>query len=204
MRFTLPCAFALLAASAAPALAKDPPSRMDTVVQVQMSGGRLGAQLQNLTDDLRTFFGASTDAGVLVAKVEADSPAAKAGLKAGDVIVDIDGTKIEDPGDAIGALQKREKGATATIQVVRDKKRVTLKAALRDGGPMAWSWSGNGGPGADFDFDFDPHAFVGPAMKGMHGMKVFGDVDGMQKKIDALEGRLKDLEQKLEALAKKK
>ena len=201
MRFTLPCAFAIVAAAAAPASAKDP-QNFDSVVHVQMSGGRLGAQLQNMSDELRTYFGAGADAGVLVAKVEADSPAAKAGLKAGDVIVDIDGAKIEDPGDAIQALQKREKGATATLQVVRDKRRVTLKAALRDGGPMAMAFGGNGG--ADFDFDWDAHDFTGPAMKGMHGMKVFGDMGGMQKKIDALEARLKDLEQKLDAVLKKK
>ena len=192
MRLVIPCVLAaLLAVPVLPssAAANGPP---DTTITISMSGGRLGAQLQNLTGELRSVFGAPADAGVLVAGIGADSPAAKAGLRAGDVLVEIDGAKIEDPGDAIRELARKPKGANARLVVIRNKARTTLTATLRDAGGMAM-----GAHGQRFDFDFDGDWHQG-------GMKVFGDLAGMQQKIDALEGRLKDLEQKLKAIETRK
>ena len=58
---------------------------------------RLGVQLMPLSDQLATYFGVK--GGVLVASVEADSPAARAGLKAGDVISTVNSRAVSDAGD---------------------------------------------------------------------------------------------------------
>ena len=68
------------------------------------SKGRLGVMVTGLTPELRTYFGTDKDRGVLVARVEERSAAATAGLRVGDVIVEVRGHKIEDGADVIAAL----------------------------------------------------------------------------------------------------
>ena len=83
--------------------------------------------VQSLTDELEDFFGAK-NGGALVSSVSRDSAAAKAGIKAGDVIVSINGNAVSDSGDLMNALE--DITGEATIVVLRDKKEMTLKATL--------------------------------------------------------------------------
>jgi len=87
---------------------------------------RLGVGVQDLTPDLAAYFGVST--GVLVSSVDADRPAAKAGLKAGDVITAIDGKAVKSPGELVDQLAGKQ--GEVTISLTRDKKALSLKAAL--------------------------------------------------------------------------
>jgi serine protease Do len=87
---------------------------------------RLGVRVQELTPELATYFGVSD--GVLVSGVDADTPAAKAGLKAGDVITAIDGKAVTSAAELVERL--RDKDAEVTIAVTRDKRALTLKATL--------------------------------------------------------------------------
>lgn len=96
--------------------------------------GRLGVQLDQLTPQLAEYFGAS-DGGVLVTTVTKDSPAEKAGLKAGDVITAIDGDRVRRTEDLIDAL--RDKEGEVTISILRDKSETTVKATLEDTRPRA-------------------------------------------------------------------
>jgi serine protease Do len=89
--------------------------------------GRLGVTVQSLTDELEEFFGAK-NGGALVSSVSRDSAAAKAGIKAGDVIVSINGNAVSDSGDLMNALE--DITGEATIVVLRDKKEMTLKATI--------------------------------------------------------------------------
>lgn len=90
--------------------------------------GRLGVRVQELEGQLAEYFGASK--GVLVSSVDADSPAARAGLKAGDVVTAIDGKAVAEPSDLIEAVQAVEDGATLAIGYTRDKKAQSTKATL--------------------------------------------------------------------------
>ena len=63
---------------------------------------------------------------MLVSSVEAKSPADKAGLKAGDIITEADGAKIENAGDLVGVLNRKDTGEV-TLTVVRDKKQRTVR-----------------------------------------------------------------------------
>ena len=89
--------------------------------------GRLGVAVQSLTDELEEFFGAK-NGGALVSSVSRDSAAAKAGIKAGDVIVSINGKAVSDSGDLMNALE--DITGEATIVVLRDKKEMMLKAII--------------------------------------------------------------------------
>ena len=90
--------------------------------------GRLGVKVQLMGDQLAEYFG--TSHGVLVSSVDADSPAAKAGLKAGDVVTKIDGKYVTGPSDLIEAVQAAEHGATLALDYTRDKKAQSTKATL--------------------------------------------------------------------------
>jgi S1-C subfamily serine protease len=92
--------------------------------------GRLGASVAPLTDQLAAYFG--TKSGVLVSSIEADSPAAAAGLEAGDVVTSINGRPVDSPDDLIGEVARVRPGEPVTIDIVRDKKTSSVKATLPD------------------------------------------------------------------------
>jgi serine protease Do len=87
---------------------------------------RIGVSTQSLTKQLADYFGVTDGKGVLVTSVEADSPAAKAGIKAGDVITAIDGEKVEAAGDLSRAINKQKEG-DVTLTIIRDKKERSIK-----------------------------------------------------------------------------
>lgn len=90
----------------------------------------LGVHLQDLNKDLAEYFGVKENEGVLVLKVSEDTPAEKAGLKAGDVIVKFNDKKISNAGDVSEILADLEKGDKADIQIIRHKKTKTITAEL--------------------------------------------------------------------------
>lgn len=104
--------------------------------------GRLGVQLQPLGDQLAEYFGVS--GGALVASVRDDSPAATAGLKAGDVITRIAGRDVKDAGDVAEAVHEAEAGSLS-ITVVRDGDTRTLTADLPERHSGAWDWQSKDG-----------------------------------------------------------
>ena len=79
---------------------------------------RIGIATQTLTKQLADYFGVSE--GILVTSVNDNSPAAKAGIKAGDVITAVDGEKVNSPGDISRAIGKKQDGPV-TLTVVRDR-----------------------------------------------------------------------------------
>jgi len=78
---------------------------------------RIGIATQTLGKQLADYFGVSE--GILVTAVTENSAAAKAGIKAGDVITAVDGEKVDSPGDITRAINKKEDGPV-TLTVVRD------------------------------------------------------------------------------------
>lgn len=91
---------------------------------VFVSGNRrIGVSTQTLSKQLAEYFGVQE--GVLITSVSDNSPAAKAGLKAGDVITAIDGEKVNSPGDLTRGLGKKETG-DVSLTVVRDRNTRTI------------------------------------------------------------------------------
>ena len=102
-----------------------PPSEWNPEGLLGRSGSRLGISVSSLSPQLAEYFG--TKGGVLVASVAEDSAAAKAGIKAGDVITSFDGSAVNDPAEVRRRAADLGDGAEFTIGVIRDKKPLTLK-----------------------------------------------------------------------------
>src|SRR5580765_8094149 len=90
----------------------------------------LGAKLQAVTPEIAESLGLKRPAGALVATVTEKSPAARAGLKTGDLIVAIDGQTVDDQNAFDYRFATKPLGGTAQIGIVRGGKEVTLKIAL--------------------------------------------------------------------------
>jgi len=93
-----------------------------------MSRSRLGVTVHDLTPELAAYFGA-TD-GVLVASVTPDSPAAKSGIKAGDVITSVDGRAITSAAGLVRELRTGSADGEVMLGIVRDKKPSTVTAKV--------------------------------------------------------------------------
>jgi serine protease Do len=99
---------------------------MNVSQQLQAHGhvtrGKLGVLIQEVNQQLADTFGLERPRGALVAKVEDGSPAAAAGIKPGDVILGVDGQKIESSTELPARVAALEPGSQAKLEVWRDKK----------------------------------------------------------------------------------
>jgi len=114
-----------------------PEIRIPPIV-VQLGGySLLGVRVQDLTEQLGEYFGVPEGRGVLVTFVRAGSPAERAGLRAGDVIVAVGETEVRNVREFTRALAGREGDISLTI--VRNKERQKLTVTLeRRERPRAW------------------------------------------------------------------
>ena len=94
--------------------------------------GWLGITIQNLNEDLASYFGLSDKDGVLVAKIMENSPALKAGMKESDVIKQFDNKPIKAVRDLLSIVAATEVGRKVKVVVVRDKKQMTLDVEVGD------------------------------------------------------------------------
>jgi serine protease Do len=113
-----------------PALPVIPEMDMPVSIVVVHSSSRSGLMVENLTPQLGDFFGVKNGQGVLVRSVEKGSRADRAGFRAGDVIVKINGEPIHDSGDFSHALRSRRESNTTSVSILRDKKEQTITFSL--------------------------------------------------------------------------
>jgi serine protease Do len=90
--------------------------------------GRLGATVMSLEPQLASYFG--TDGGALITSVTDGSPAATAGLKAGDVIVRVGNRSVDAPADVADAIRAAAPGKPLEIEVRRDRKDVRIMVTI--------------------------------------------------------------------------
>jgi len=100
----------------------------NTMNMIQMGRGRLGVQVQDLNPGLGDALGVPDGEGVLIVEVLGDTPAEKAGLKAGDVITRVGDTSVGDAESLRRALRDRD--GRVSISVVRKGARRTVDAEL--------------------------------------------------------------------------
>ncbi len=118
-----------------------PSNMVRLVVQSALKGGKvqrpwLGASLQAVTPDIADSLGLDTPSGALVAKVHGKGPAAKAGLRAGDVVVSVDDKPVQDPQGFQYRFVTKGIGGVAELGVLRKgqslKTSITLVAPVED------------------------------------------------------------------------
>jgi S1-C subfamily serine protease len=97
-------------------------------IQRLRNNGRLGVTLETLDTQLADYFGVKE--GALVKSVAEGSAAAKAGVKAGDVITSVNGRHVYEASDVTRALDRMENNGDFTIEVARDRKPQTFKGNL--------------------------------------------------------------------------
>lgn len=146
-------------------------------------GGRLGVEAVQISKEVRQLFGAPEDAGVLVNSVQSDSVAAEAGIKPGDVLVEVAGQKVKGVGSIRRALADKQAGETVPVVLIRDQRAMTVSAKLREQKAPDWS--------SMMHFDM-PHGegFVpGPEIR---------------RQLDRLSERLADMDKRLQSLESKR
>lgn len=92
--------------------------------------GYLGIVIQPLTAELAESFGLKQSQGILVAQVSEDSPAAKAGLKQGDVIISYQGKSVKDIGDFRNRVALTPPGSREALTLLRDGKQREVKVTI--------------------------------------------------------------------------
>ena len=100
-----------------------------SLLQGMPSSFRLGVSVEDLTGQLGEYFGVKDGEGVLVRSVKKGSPADSGGLRAGDVIVKVDGEKVSDSSDLRSALRGL-RGKTFPVGVVRDRRETSVTVSL--------------------------------------------------------------------------
>jgi membrane-associated protease RseP (regulator of RpoE activity) len=195
----------VLVIAATPLFAQTAPQRRTVVIRdgkvisgdpsavefIEVLGGKrayLGVTLVDLTSELREHYGTPKNAGVLVGSVEDNSPADKAGVRVGDILLSVDGEEIDSSGELRKALREKKDGDSVRIEALRGRSRQTFVASvIEKETPMI--------PGM-------------PAIEGLRErinspewrarVATLGDCGDLQTRIKDLEGRLKDLEKKLQ------
>jgi serine protease Do len=97
-----------------------------------LRGGMLGIECENLGSQLAEFFGVKE--GVLVRSVTRNSAAEKAGIRAGDVIVKIDGEAVTSAREITSLLRTARSKRTFPVLLVREKKEMTVNVTIESGG----------------------------------------------------------------------
>jgi len=92
----------------------------------KVTRGYLGVYLQEITEDLKNGMNLSGQEGVLISEVSDNTPASRAGIKSGDVIIEFNGEKVKDVESFRFLVAATEAGKTVNIKLVRDGKEKTL------------------------------------------------------------------------------
>lgn len=108
---------------------------------------RLGVEVQQVNQALAGSFKLNEPQGALVSKVEPDSPAAKAGIQTGDVILKYDGQPITDNGTLAALVGSSRPGTAATLEVWRNGKPLTMKVTLGNASQNNGELQANNGSG---------------------------------------------------------
>jgi serine protease Do len=156
----------------------------------------IGVSMQSLSGKLGDYFGVPDGEGALITEVMKDTPAEKAGLKVGDVVVQVDKEKVESPSDVSSIIRDKQKGDRVDLVVVRDKSEKTITLAVDeienygsvDPSEMYMQYSNKGSRGGR-----------APALW-------FQDNPGnedTQRKMDELQSKLEEMQRKLDQLESK-
>jgi C-terminal processing protease CtpA/Prc len=109
------------------------PEKQERTLLANFSRNYIGVDLQEMDSDLARYFQAQPDSGILIARVEPDTPAQKAGLKSGDVITEINGQKVRTQKDLRKELDDVKEGESANLTILRQGKsqKISVQPEVR-------------------------------------------------------------------------
>lgn len=162
----------------------------------------IGVNLVTLSPELRSHFGGGEN-GTLISTVAAESPAARSGLRVGDVITSVNGEKVASPGDVTRAIRDKKAGDSVRIDFVRGgvPQHLFITVAERevagfDIDKIVTPEMLKAGAIALESADRIGEYFKGPEWKAR--VEQFQDCARVQGRVRELETRLKELEKRLE------
>jgi len=121
---------------------------VDTLIKYgKVSHGFIGVQITDVTPDNAKFFHLTKAAGALIGDVTPDSPGAKAGLRTGDVVTELDGKAINDAGQLQVLVGQHRPGDTIHLEVLRDDKPMSVAVTLEELGGKSNSERASGEQG---------------------------------------------------------
>jgi hypothetical protein len=178
MREPVRCLIAVLPLTfvhAGPALAQ--PGHWPFPGMLGVERGRIGLEVQPMTAELRAHLGAPEDRGLLVVRIAPDRPAARAGVRVGDVLLEAGGAALEQPFDLVKAVARPAAGEAVELVLLRDRKRLTL-SVVPEGEATPW---------------VDPDAWRGYFERGVRQGR-----EELQRRLEELEKRLRELERRVD------
>jgi len=162
----------------------------------------IGVTLIEVSRKLAVNLGADRH-GVLINEVEEDSPAEKAGLQAGDLVVTVDGEDVFDAGDVQELIRDHEANEIARLEIIRDKKPQTVEVTVDVRDDSYYS----GSPYILNVPDLPHFDFRAPKMKGLHRSLDFDfggfDSEEFQEEMEELKEELREMQIELKELKKK-
>lgn len=171
--------------------------------------GFLGVQLVELTPELRTWLGATEKAGVLVGHVQKDSPAAKAGIKVGDLIIAIGKEDMESSWDIRQAVRDRKEGEVVMVDLFRDRRMqsIPVSIAIQEAAEMDFREflvSPHGETGKVFKFDTEHFEDLAKRIQEeLNRPEIKDKLLKVQERRVELEKRLQELEERLQEMEEK-
>jgi len=159
------------------------------------SGSRIGVKVQDLSEQLGEYFGVEDAEGVLITEVEEDMPAEKAGLKAGDVIVEADGDEIDDTQELREIISEKEEGDEVEIKVIRDRTPRSFDVEVEEGE----SWSSGDLKGLKKLKVLSPEKVDVPEviLKKRFSSELDEEMEELREELDQLKKELEELRKKL-------
>jgi len=170
----------------------------------------VGVKLSGLTRQLGDFFGVEKGRGALVTEVVEDSPAEESGIKAGDVIIAVDGERVLDGSDVAEVIEGGEEGDKTEITIIRDKKEQTIEVTLAEADDdwhgSHWYHSGYDGSTLGWDFpNIDvriPRIPSIPRIRGLHHLDADNydfnfENDELEEGLDELREELREMKREL-------
>lgn len=159
----------------------------------------IGVSMQSLSGDLGEYFGVPNGEGALITEVMEDTPAAKAGLKVGDVVTAINGDKVESPSDVSSELRGKDRGEEVELTIIRNKaeQKVAVEVDEIESFGMAMpgdlremlNWNGNRGQ--------TYHNWNVPSVPQIDQEDFMRKMEEMQKRLEEMKVRLEGLEKKM-------
>jgi membrane-associated protease RseP (regulator of RpoE activity) len=150
-------------------------------------------KVQDLTEQLGNYFGVEDGKGALITEVEEDMPAYKAGLKAGDVIVEVEGEEIGDTEELMDVISDKEEGDKVKIKVIRNRRPESFEVEVEEG--EEWS-----------SFDLRGLDKLKIYTEKLHPPKMFWKEEyssELEKEMENLREELEELKEELEELREK-
>ena len=164
-------------------------------------GGMIGITMTPLTEHLGDYFGVKDGEGALITEVLKGATAEKAGLKAGDVIIAVDGDQVYDVSDVAKAVGDKDVDESVKITIIRDKKQMELSVVVADDDRSPRRWGRR-----DID-GLHGMQFFAPRMRGLHNGRANNDMldlDELREDRAQLHKELDQIRRELDELKKGK